>query len=173
MEDITRSTDLLWRHEENDFHEFDREPLIPHMLSTEGPALAIADINKDGLEDVFIGSSKWKKSAVFLQTPSGKFIRTTQQALDMDSTYEDVDACWTDVNKDGNLDLIVASGGNEFFGADPMLTPRVYLGDGKGHLSPLAGAFNGIFLNASCVSACDINGDGYPDLVTGKRYYAC
>jgi len=169
MEDITHATDLLWRHKENDFHEFDREPLIPHMLSTEGPALAVADINKDGLEDVFIGSSKWEKSAVFLQTPSGKFIHTTQPALDMDSTYEDVDACWTDVNKDGNPDLIVAAGGNEFYGTDPMLTPRVYLGDGKGHLSLLAGAFPGIFMNASCITPCDINGDGYPDVFIGGR----
>jgi hypothetical protein len=169
MEEITDATDLLYRHEENDFHEFDREPLIPHMLSTEGPALAIADINKDGLEDVFIGSSKWKKSAIFLQTTSGKFIRTAQQALERDSTYEDVDACWTDVNRDGNLDLVVASGGNEFYGPDPMLTPRVYLGDGKGRLSLLPGAFPGIFMNASCISAEDINGDGYPDLFIGGR----
>jgi len=86
------------------------------MLSTEGPALAVGDANKDGREDVFIGSSKWKKSAVFLQGQSGTFTRLPQPALDNDSTYEDVDACWTDVNNDGNMDLVVASGGNEFYG---------------------------------------------------------
>src|SRR5258708_5261950 len=110
IKDITSTTGLVHKHEENDFHEFDREPLLPHMLSTEGPALAIGDMNKDGLEDVFIGSSKWKKSSVFLQQPGGKFIRSYQPALDADSTYEDVDACWMDVNNDGNKDLVVAGG---------------------------------------------------------------
>jgi hypothetical protein len=169
VEDITAKTGLLYKHEENDFHEFDREPLIPHMLSTEGPALAVADINKDGLQDVFIGGSKWKKRSVFVQDRSGHFHRLPEPALDADSTYEDIDACWTDVNNDGNPDLVVASGGNEYFGQDTILTPRVYLNDGKGHLSRLRGAFNNLFVNASCIVPCDLNGDGFTDLFIGGR----
>ncbi|HWK03863.1 MAG TPA: VCBS repeat-containing protein [Puia sp.] len=169
MKDITTETELTYRHEENDFHEFDREPLIPHMLSTEGPALAVGDINKDGLDDVFIGSSKWKKSVVFLQQRSGKFIRSSQPALDMDSTYEDTDACWADLNNDGNIDLVVASGGNEYFGKDTILTPRLYLGDGKGSLTKQPHAFEDLFVNASCISPHDFNGDGFIDLFIGGR----
>jgi hypothetical protein len=169
MKDITDQAGLHYLHRENMFHEFDREPLIPHMLSTEGPALAVGDINKDGLEDVFIGSAKWEKSAVFVQRPGGKFERMEQPALDKDSTYEDVDACWADVNNDGNADLIVASGGNEFYGEDEHLTPRVYLNDGKGGLAKLDDAFDSLFVNASCVAPCDFNGDGYTDLFIGGR----
>ena len=62
-------------HTENSFNEFDREPLIPHMLSTEGPALAVADINNDGLQDVFIGGAKTFHNAIYLQQPNGKFIK--------------------------------------------------------------------------------------------------
>ena len=169
VKEITQATGLLHKHIENNFHEFDREPLLPHMLSTEGPALAVGDVNGDGLDDVFIGSAKWEKSVVFIQQKNGQFIRTTQPDLEMDSTFEDVDACWTDVNKDGYTDLVVASGGNEFYGADPMLSPRVYLGDGKGHLKRSPNAFKDLYINASGISACDFNGDGYMDLFIGGR----
>lgn len=169
MQNITAETNLMHKHEENDFHEFDREPLIPHMLSTEGPALVVADFNKDGLDDVFIGSSKWKKSVVFLQDKSGKFIKTNQPDIENDSTKEDVDACVADVNHDGNPDLIIASAGNEFFGSDENLTPRVYLNDGNGNFKKREHAFDSLFINASCVVSYDFNNDGYPDLFIGGR----
>jgi len=169
MEDITSQTGLLYKHEENAFQEFNREPLLPHMLSTEGPALAVGDINQDGLEDVFIGSSKWKKPAVFLQQTNGKFIKKDESDLDKDSTYEDVSACFTDVNNDGFPDLVVASGGNEFFGKDRNLTPRVYLNDGKANFHKIDNAFDSLFVNASCVVPYDFNGDGKMDLFIGAR----
>jgi hypothetical protein len=169
VKNITSTLNLDFLHQENHFVEFDREPLIPHMVSTEGPALALADINKDGLEDVFIGASRNKESAVFLQQANGRFIKTVQPQLHEDSIYEDVDACWADINNDGNPDLIVASGGNEFYGNDIHNTPRVYLNDGKAHLTKLENAFTNLFLTASCVVPYDFNGDGYIDLFIGGR----
>jgi enediyne biosynthesis protein E4 len=169
MKDITGATGIIHKHRENDFHEFDREPLIPHMISTEGPALTVADMNGDGLEDVFIGSSKWQKSAVYLQQKSGKFIKTKQPELDRDSTYENVDACVTDVNSDGFPDLIVASGGNEYYANDEYLTPRVYLNDGKGNFRKKEHCFDSLYINASCIVPFDFNGDGFPDLFIGGR----
>ena len=169
VKNITSTLNLDFLHQENHFVEFDREPLIPHMVSTEGPALAVADINKDGLEDVFIGASRNKESAVFLQQANGRFIKTVQPQLHEDSIYEDVDACWADINNDGNPDLVVASGGNEFYGNDIHNTPRVYLNDGKAHLTKLENAFTNLFLTASCVVPYDFNGDGYIDLFIGGR----
>jgi enediyne biosynthesis protein E4 len=169
MRDITAGTALAYKHEENDFNEFDREPLLPHMLSTEGPALAIGDLNADGYDDVFIGSSRKHKNAIYTQDKTGKFSRSKQPDLDTDSTYEDVDACITDLNHDGKPDLVIASGGNEFYGPDPHLSPRVYLNDGKGNFTKKANAFDSIYVNASCVVATDFNGDGFPDLFIGGR----
>jgi hypothetical protein len=169
MVDVTKETGLDFFHQENHFVEFDREPLTPHMCSTEGPAIAIADINHDGLDDVFFGAARNKKSAVFLQQPGGKFIKYNEPVIDLDSAYEDVDACWTDINHDGNPDLVVASGGNEFYGDDNHNTPRVYLNDGKGNLSKMENPFGNLFLTASCVVPEDINGDGFPDLFLGAR----
>ena len=49
----------------------------------------------------------------------------------MTVAYEDVAAAWVDVNNDGKTDLIVASGGNEYYGNDPFYQPRLYLNDGN------------------------------------------
>ncbi len=167
--DITKQTGLTYLHKENTFNEFDRESLLPHMVSTEGPALAVADINKDGLDDVFIGASKTFHNAIFLQQPDGKFIKTAQPELFKDSMYEDVDATWVDINNDGNIDLIIATGGNEYYGKDEHLLPRIYLNDGKANFTKLQNAFSDGYVTASCIAADDFNGDGFIDLFLGGR----
>ena len=169
MENTTAASGLNYVHHENPFIEFNREFLIPHMVSTEGPALAVADINHDGLEDVFIGSSKTFHNGIFLQQPNGKFIQTKQPLMDLDSMYEDVDAKWMDVNNDGNIDLVIASGGNEYYGKDEHLLPRVYLNDGKANFKKLENAFTNIYVTQSCVVPFDFNGDGFMDLFIGGR----
>ncbi|MDQ3551060.1 MAG: VCBS repeat-containing protein, partial [Bacteroidota bacterium] len=119
--------------------------------------------------DVFIGSSKGNKAAIFMQQASGKFLKTTQPAIDKDSTYEDVDAVWMDVNNDGFTDLVIASGGNEYYGNSEYQQPRVYVNDGKMNFNKKEDAFSNIFLTASCVAPADVNSDGYIDLFIGAR----
>ncbi len=169
VEDITRQTDILYKHKENDFHEFEREPLIPHMLSTEGPALVVADFNHDSLDDVFVGSARLGKSVVFLQQKSGKFIKTSQPDLEADSNFEPVASCVADLNGDGFPDLIVANGGNEYYGNDEQLKPRIYFNDGKGIFKRDASAFDSLYINTTSMISADFNGDGYPDLFIGGR----
>ncbi len=169
MEDISAETGLQLMHKEDNYQEFNIEPLLPHMLSTEGPALAVADVNHDGLDDVFFGSSRREKSMILFQDAQGKFQKTSQPSLENDSICEDVGACFADVNNDGNTDLVIAGGGNENYGKDSALMPRVYLNNGKGVFSKLTDAFHDIFVNASCVVPCDFNGDGNVDLFVGGR----
>ena len=169
MEDITKNTGLAYKHDENPFNEFDREPLIPFMVSRDGPALAVGDINKDGFDDVFIGSSKTKKPALFIQNASGAFYKSSQPEIEADSMFEEVSAVFADINNDGNTDLVIADGGNEYYGNDIHQLPRVFINDGRGNFSLLPHAFDGIYLTASSVTACDFTGDGFVDLFIGGR----
>lgn len=159
---------LPYRHEENKFIEFNREPLIPHMMSAEGPACAVADINNDSLEDIFLGGAKWKQGHTFLQTPAGGFQELLQPALKADSTYEDVDAIFFDADSDQDADLFVVSGGNEFSGKSDYRMPRLYLNDGKGNLVR-SGGIPPVFLTGSSVAINDIDNDGDIDLFLGAR----
>ncbi|HLG40701.1 MAG TPA: VCBS repeat-containing protein [Chitinophagaceae bacterium] len=167
--DITNETGLQYLHKENHFVEFDREALLPHMFSTEGPAIAVADINNDGMEDIFLGSARNRPGVIYLQQLSGKFLRSGQPALEADSSYETTDAVWADVNNDGYPDLIAASGGNEFYGPEIHNTPRVYLNNKNIVLERKKDAFDSLYLTASSIAANDFTGDGYIDLFIGAK----
>jgi hypothetical protein len=169
IENITAKTNILYNHKENVFHEFEREPLLPHMLSTEGPGMIVADLNHDGLEDLFIGASRLGKSALFLQEKSGTFTKTRQPSLEADSNFEFVASCVADINQDGFPDLVFANGGNEYYGRDEQLRPRVYLNDGKGNFTRDQTAFDSLFINSTTLLSMDFNGDGFADLFIGGR----
>ncbi len=167
--DITKQVKLDFRHIDNPCIDFDAEPLIPHALSTEGPALAVGDLNGDGLEDVFVGNAKWKESTVFLQTKNGQFAKAKNPVIEADSLLEDIDALIVDVDNDKDNDLIVGSGGNEFRLKDEMQQSRVYLNDGKANFTRLVDAFVGVEAMVGTLSASDFNGDGAIDLFLGAR----
>lgn len=167
--DITAETQIHYVHRENSFNEFLREPLLPHMISAEGPALAVADINGDGMDDFFVGNAKSSPGAIFIQQRDGRFTREQQPALDADRIYEDVDAAFADINGDGIPDLIVVSGGNEFRYPDKHLQPRIYLNNGKGKFTRSAFAFSQVGNTISCVAVGDYNNDGHPDIFLGGR----
>ncbi len=170
--DATDSIAADYVHVEDDFNDMDREPLMPHLLSTEGPALAVADVNGDGLDDIYAGGAKWQPGRLLVQQQDGAFSAASVPALVADSMSEDVDAAFFDANGDGHPDLFVVSAGNEFWGASPQLKNRLYLNDGAGHFTKAESALPAAFENGSCVVPGDFNGDGHPDLFVGSRVVA-
>ncbi|AQG81272.1 VCBS repeat-containing protein [Spirosoma montaniterrae] len=167
---FTQVDSLPYTHKENKkFFDFVREPLMPFQLSSEGPRLAVGDVNGDGLMDVYAGGPKWIAGSLLLQQSTGSFKRSTQAVFEKDSVYEDVDAVFFDADGDKDLDLYVVSGGNEFYDKMVEQFDRLYLNDGKGNFSRSANALPPMYDNKSCVRPCDIDRDGDLDLFVGGR----
>jgi hypothetical protein len=167
--DVTDKTGLNFRHKENDFIDFKSEPLLPYQLSKQGPALAKADVNGDGLEDIFLGGAIGQSGELFLQTKEGKFVQSSSQPWVTDSSSEDVNAVFFDANNDGFADLYVVSGGNEYDDGSPEYQDRLYINNGKGNFTKATDALPQMLSSKCAVAAGDFDNDGYIDLFIGGR----
>jgi enediyne biosynthesis protein E4 len=165
--DITGDIRSEWEHRENDFFDHNVQYLIPHGQSARGPKLAVADVNKDGLDDYYACGATGQPGALMVQKSDGSFSVSDTGLFNADAACEDVDAQFFDADNDGDMDLYVASGGNEYAGNSPLLPDRLYLNDGKGHFAKTQGALPNIFINKSCVTIADIDKDGDMDIFSG------
>ena len=165
VRDVTADVRLDFVHHENDFVDFDREPLMPHLLSTEGPIVTVGDVNGDGLDDFFIGGPKGQPSALYLQRPNGTFVATNKALFEQDQIAEDLGAAFFDADGNGTLDLYVVTGGTEFSDLAPALEDRLYLGDGRGSFRKATNALPPLFTSGKRVA---VSGGGDLVFVGGR-----
>lgn len=158
---------LDFLHQENNYDDYAAQLLLPQKKSISGPCTSSADINGDGKMDLFIGGAAGYDAALFIQNNQGKFERSQTDLFSKDNKYEDQTSLFLDVDKDGDLDLIVGSGSYEFDENSDKQTDRLYMNQGEGQFSPSVPLAD-IKTNTKVIKALDYDNDGDEDLIIGS-----
>jgi hypothetical protein len=169
FEEITDQVPYKFIHKENQYNDFEYQVLLPHKMSTEGPGISAGDVNNDQREDFFIGNASRSPGRLFVQNKDGDF-GIQKGPWENDSIFEDAGSLFFDADNDGDLDLYVVSGGNEFPKDSKYYQDRLYINDGKGNFTKDEKALPVITSSGSCVKAFDFDNDGDLDLFIGGRH---
>jgi hypothetical protein len=169
MEEVTSDIGVAYTHEENEYDDYEKESLLPYKMSTLGPGMAVADVNADGLDDFYIGAAKGFKGKLYLQKADGLFEESNQLIWKADAQSEDIAASFFDADNDGDMDLYVVSGGNEFDPSSAKLQDRLYLNDGNAIFTKTRNSLPKMITSGGCVTVGDYDNDGDMDLFVGGR----
>jgi len=157
-------------HHEDRYNDFDIELLLPRMLSTEGPRLIKGDVNKDKLTDFILLGAAGDPDKLYLQKADGKFyFKPTPAFNKIAGTFESTCGALLDYDKDGDLDLLIGSGGNEITMDKANFILRAYINDGNGNFSIAPSAAPHVIGNFSTLQADDFDHNGDVDIFLGAR----
>ena len=170
FESVNEKSGIKYTHVENKFDDFEKEILLPHKQSTLGPKLVSADVDNNGLEDIFVGGANGQSGKLYLQKSSGAFAEAGSQPWSKHKASEDINAHFFDYDGDKDLDLYVCSGGGGDFKAnDASLIDRLYKNDGKGNFTVTTNVIPTLNTVSSVAKSCDFDKDGDLDLFVGGR----
>jgi len=158
--------DGSYNHKENHFVDFDRDRLLFHMISREGPCLCKGDLNGDKLVDFYVGGASGQPGAMYFQTKEGQF---EEKIFEQNIDSEDVSCAIYDADGNGYNDLYIASGGYEFNEFSSSLGDRLYLQRDQKFTKTKQVLPNAKYENSSVVRPNDFDKDGDMDVFVGIR----
>ncbi|MBW1297106.1 VCBS repeat-containing protein [Aquimarina litoralis] len=159
---------IPYRHNDNNYNEFNHEILIPYMNTNQGPEITVGDINNDSKEDFFVGAAKGKPAKLFIQEDDGTFVSATIPEINGTYDSENTDNIFIDTDNDNDLDLIIVNGGNEVGTLSKNLS-ILYFKNNNGIFEKDRNSFQNISLNASVVKSIDFDGDQDQDIIVGSN----
>jgi hypothetical protein len=170
FQEYTQALKLRHKHQESQYVDFKEQFLLPYLLSSNGPCIATADINKDGSDDFYVGGAAGETGVLYLSQEDDTYVRSTSSPWEADKESEDTDAVFFDADGDGDLDLYVVSGSAEFLPEiSKFLQDRLYMNSGDGYFTKVSDAIPEERSNGSCVSYVDFDHDGDLDLFVGGK----
>lgn len=158
-----------YKHVENAYDDFEKEVLLPHKMSQLGPKVTVGDVNGDQMDDLFIGGASGSPGELYIQGKNGQFKKKPSGPWVQDFGSEDIGSLFFDSDGDGDMDLYVVSGGNEFEEGNKLYRDRLYLNNGSGTFTKSNGKIPDIAISGSCVTSADYDNDGDLDLFIGGR----
>ena len=156
-------------HDENRYNDFKDEVLLPHKNSTLGPALAVGDLNNDKLQDYLVGGAIGQPTALYIQKKNGIFTKVKVPVFEKNKLYEDLGIQIFDADNDGDQDIYIASGGNEFEEGSEVYEDRFYENKGNLVFERSKTAIPNTPISGLEVSVNDFDKDGDLDLFVGGR----
>ncbi|MEQ8623422.1 MAG: VCBS repeat-containing protein [Vicingaceae bacterium] len=166
---LQSNSGFLFTHKENDYNDYEKEILLPHKQSRNGPKISIGDVNGDQIDDFYISGAAGQAGRLIVQLGQMQFGSSSDEVFQADAASEDLGATFFDADSDGDLDLYVVSGGNSFEPNDPLLQDRLYINNGQGMFNKAQNALPKMLTSGGTVTASDYDNDGDNDLFVGGR----
>lgn len=154
---------LAHTHHQEPFNDSERQPLLPRNLGQAGPGVAWFDVNRDGWDDLLVGSGKGAPLTVFLNQNGQSFSRVTTAPFEVIASRDQTALLGWDAGDDKPA-ILVGSANYDDANTNASCVLLYNLASGK-----VEALFPGHSASVGPIAMADLDGDGDLDLFVGGQ----